>query len=381
MRNIMLLIVNNLKVVFRKKGNIIIYIFLPLTGVFLSLLLYGDSATSTLKIGFVDHDGGILATDLKDKFCSIDKFTVSDVNVDEINNKLLSSELDAAVIIPEDYSDSIYSGNAADIEIVSLKGQETTVWVEQVINSYTSSMLQLSAASGGDQAVFEKMLGQIKDSTIGLEAKALEDKRVGKSMTMTSVGFLIMFIMLGTGFTSVIILKEKRNRTYHRICSAPVSAKQYILANSLTSLMISIIQIILVQLAMKYVFKIDTGVNDTQMFFILLLFAVVAIGLGLIIAAFTKSSYMAGTLSTLIITPTCMLGGCYWDIDFMPEFMKKISYFVPQRWTIDAISKLQTGSGIADISLNLLVMAAFALAMTLVAVFKFSRTNNVQKFI
>ena len=31
-----------------------------------------------------------------------------------------------------------------------------------------------------------------------------------------------------------------------------------------------------------------------------------------------------------------MLGGCLWDIDFMPEIMQKIAYFVPQRWAMDA---------------------------------------------
>lgn len=381
MRNLLLLILNNLKVTFRKKGNIVIYIFLPLMGVLFSLLIYGKSSASELKIGFVNHDQKLLSAGLKDEFGTVDGFAVSDVKEEDISNKLLSFELDAALVVPENYTESIYSGNAAQIEVVSLKGQETTAWVEQVINGYTASMLHLSDAAGGDKAAFEKMLGQIKENAIELKVQAVEDRGTGKSMTLSSVGFLIMFIMLGTGSTSMIILKEKRIRTYHRICSAPVSARQYILANSLTSLLISIIQVVLILIAMRFIFRIDTGVNDIYMFFILLMFALVAIGLGLVITAFTSSSYMAGTLSTLIMTPTCMLGGCFWDISFMPEIMKKISYFVPQRWTIDAINRMQSGNSITDIGLNLLVLAAFALALTLVAVYKLSRTNNVQKFI
>jgi ABC-2 type transport system permease protein len=283
--------------------------------------------------------------------------------------------------VPENYTDSIYSGNAADIEIFSLKGQETTVWIEQVINTYTSSMLRLSDAAGGDQAAFDRMLGQVKEGTIELKLETVEDRAIGKSMTVTSVGFLILFLMLGTGFTSGIILKEKRIRTYHRICSAPVSARQYLLANSITSMLISIVQIVILLVVMRFAIRIDTGVNDVYMFFILLVFAMVSVGLGLIITAFASTSYMAGTMSTLIITPTCMLGGCYWDIRLMPEFMQKIGFFVPQRWVIDAIMKMQTGSDFADIYLNLLVLAAFALTLTLAAVYKFSRANNVQKFI
>ncbi len=381
MRNLLLLILNNLKVTFRKKGNIVVYVFLPLTGVLISMLMYGDTSVAKLDIGFADHDGKVLAAELKEEFGTVEGFTISDVREEEISDKLLSFELDAVVVVPENYTDSIYSGNAADIEIFSLKGQETTVWIEQVINTYTSSMLRLSDASGGDQAAFDRMLGQVKEGTIELKLETVEDRAIGKSMTVTSVGFLILFLMLGTGFTSGIILNEKRTRTYHRICSAPVSARQYILANSITSLLISIVQIVFLLAVMRFVIRIDTGVNDLYMFFILLIFATVSIGLSLVITAFTSSSYMAGTLSTLIITPTCMLGGCYWDVNFMPEFMQKIGFFVPQRWVIDAITKMQTGSDIGDINRNLLVLAAFALTLTLAAVYKFSRTSNVRKFI
>ncbi len=385
MRNLMLLIFNNFKVTFRKKGNIVIYVFLPLAGVLLSLLIYGGSlggaSSSMLKIGFADYDNGTMAAELRERFDKVEGFTVFDVDEGEINKKLLDYELDAAVIVPENYSERIGSGEPEEIEIVSLKGQETTVWVEQLINRFTSSMIMLSAASDSDPAALGKMLEQIGEYAVELDVINVDDKVTGRSMAMTSVGFLIMFMMLGTGFTSMIILKEKRSRTYHRICSAPVSAKQYILANSLTSLLISIIQIIIIQISMRLIFRIDTGVNDIYMFIILLMFAFVAVGLGLLITAFSSSSYMAGTLSTLIMTPSCMLGGCYWDINFMPDFMQKISYFMPQRWAIMAVNRIQTGGTFEDVLLNLLVLAIFATALILVAIYKFSRTSNVQRFV
>ncbi len=385
MRNLLLLISINFRTTFRKKGNIFVHIFLPLAGVLLSMMIYGNSfggaALSDLKIGIVDYDKSMASTKLREKFDTVDSFSIFDVNEDEINNKLLDFKLDAAVIIPENYSESIIKGDADAIEIVSLKGQETTIWIEQLINRYTSSMMMLSGASGGDAAVFERMREQTEESTVKLDVINVDDKGTSKSMTMTSVGFLIMFMMLGTGLTSMLILNDKRNRTYHRICSAPVNAGQYILANSLTSLFISVIQIILILFAMKVIFRIDTGVSDIYMFIILFMYALVAVGLGLLITAFSSSSYMAGTLNTLILTPTCMLGGCYWDISLMPDYMQKISYFVPQRWAIMAVNRMQTGASFGEISFNLLVLAVFALALILVAVYKFSRTNNVQRFV
>lgn len=381
MRNMLLIIVNILRVTFKKKGNILIYLFLPLAGVMLSLLIYGSAGTSPLRVGIINNDTGVLSEDLKTAMQSSNTYKVYEVEEGEINNKLLDMELDAAIIIPVGYSDSIYGGSPKNIEVISIKGQDTTVWVNQILNSYTDTFSKLSAASGGDRAMFDNIYRQYKAGEVKLTVIKLEDKLTGRNMTLTSMGFLIMFIMLGAGVINTIILKEKRNRTYHRICSAPVNARQYIAGNSITSLLVVIAQILIIQTVMKFILHIDTGVGNIAMFIILLMFGLVAIGFGLVITAFSSSSYMAGTLSTLIMTPTCMLGGCYWSVDFMPEIMQKISYFVPQRWALSAIQKLQAGGAISDISMNLLILAAFAAALILIAIYKFARSSNVQKFV
>lgn len=229
--------------------------------------------------------------------------------------------------------------------------------------------------------MLDKLYKQYKEGHAKLTVVKLKDISTGKYMVTTSIGFLIMFIMLGAGIINMIILKEKRNRTYHRICSAPVSARQYIAGNAITSLLIIIVQILIIQVVMKFILRIDTGISDAAMFIILFMFGFVAVGIGLVVTAFSSSSYMAGTLNTLILTPTCMLGGCFWSPELMPGFMQKIGYFVPQRWAIDAIQRLQTEGTQADISLNLLILAAFAAALILVAIYRFSRTNNMQKFV
>lgn len=381
MRNMLLIIKNNLSVTFRKKGNIIIYLFLPIAGVLLSLLIYGNAGNDLVRVGIADEDGGVFSRNLKASLQSSDIFKTSDVKAADINEKILQSNLDAAIVIPKGYTEGIYRGKPENLQVISLKGQDTTAWINQRLNSYTGALARLSAASNGDRALLDRMYGQYMSDSARLSVVKLKDQKTGKQMALQSVGFLIMFVMLGTAFISTMILKEKRDRTYYRICSAPVGARQYIAANSITSLIIVVVQIIIIQLVMKFVFKINTGIGDIELFIILLLFGLVAIGIGLVITAFSSSSYMAGTLGTLIMTPTCMLGGCFWSIDFMPDFMQKIGYFVPQRWAMDAITKLQYGGAQADIAINLLILSAFAVALILVAVYKFSRSANMQKFV
>lgn len=377
----LLIIRNTLKVTFRKKSNIIIYIFLPLFGILLAFLVYGSAGTTVLRVGVADRDAGVFSDEMKAVLGEAENLKLSDIRPDEISGKLLNSELDAAIEIPEGYSESVYKGSPLKVGVISIKGQETTVWIEQSLNSYMDMLQKISVASGGDKALFDNLFADYKKSSAKLTTVKLEDRVTGRNMAFTSIGMLIMFIMMGTQFVNMIILKEKRDRTYHRICSAPVNARQYIAGNAITSLLIVIVQILFIQLIMKYVVRINTGLNDAALFVILLMFGLVAIGTSLVITAFSSSSYMASTLGTLIMTPTCMLGGCFWDISMMPDIMQKIAYFVPQRWAMNAITRLQTGGAIGDISMNLYILAGFALALILVAIYKFARTNNMQKFV
>ena len=116
MRNLGLLILNNLKVTFRKKGNIITYIFLPVVGVLFSLVIHSTSSVSILNLGFTDHDRGMAALELKEKLAATEDFSVIDVDEEEISKKLLDFELDAVVVVPEGYDGM---GGTTDIQAFS----------------------------------------------------------------------------------------------------------------------------------------------------------------------------------------------------------------------------------------------------------------------
>lgn len=380
MRNIKLLVSNLMKVTFRNKGNIIIYFFLPLFGVILSLIIYGTSTSPDLNIGVANRDTGVFSADIAEIFEVSDSYKVINVSEEEIKDKLLENEIEVAVIIPENFSESIYTGKPEKIQLVSIKGDSVTAWVRAGIQSYTGSLAKMASASNGNKALFDMMYRQYKQETVKVTPVKLADELTGKNMTLTSVGFLIMFIMLGSNTITMMILKEKRDGTYNRICSAPVRARQFISANAITCLIASSVQIILILIAMK-ILKIESGMGAIPLFFILLVFSVVSVGLGLMLTAFSDSSYMASTLGTLVTTTTCMLGGCYWDTKMMPDFMQKAAHFVPQSWAMDAIGKMQQGDGISDVWVNLIILAAFAAAFFLIAIYKFARIKTVQKFV
>ncbi|MGV3466534.1 MAG: ABC transporter permease, partial [Heyndrickxia sp.] len=55
--------------------------------------------------------------------------------------------------------------------------------------------------------------------------------------------------------------------------------------------------------------------------------------------------------------------------------------FFPQRWALETISKLQEGTQIGHVTLNFMILLAFAAAFFLIAIYKISRNNTVRNFV
>ncbi|MCY6369647.1 ABC transporter permease [Clostridium ganghwense] len=381
MKNVIILVLNTLKVTFRKKSNIFSYLIVPLVSMLIIMSIMNGGGSAKIKIGVVDKDNSIISTDMVKYLESTGKFESVYINEANIDGKVVNREVNLAIIIPESFSEEIYNNKLENIKIVSIEGKEITAWIENYTNLYIQNLLDISKASEGNRDEFNDMYKGYKNQALKLNSEKVVDKRLNKQLTQSGVGFLIMFILIGATSTSNIILKEKRERTYQRICSTPVNSKIYIMGNVFVNFIIITVQILLAIFAINTILKVNMYMPDYQLFLMLLLMGAVSIGIGMIVVAFSKSTSEAGYLSTLIITPTCMMGGCFWPIELMPEKVQKISNFIPQKWAIEAIKKLQSGAGISEIYINMLILIGFTVVLFLVAAFKMNNTDKTGSFV
>lgn len=381
MQNILLLAKNTLYVTFRKKSNIVVLLLLPVVSTLLVISLYGSVGNSNVKVGVVDYDNSVISKNYFSMFKDQNGYKLSAENVSEGNNKVSAGNLDCLVIIPKDFEKSISNGTKKDIEIVSVKGQQVTAYISNITNIYTRNLLDAGRASKGDKKLFYEIVKSFSINKTSISVNTLKDRTANRLMTVSNMGFLVFFMMLGAGFTADLILKEKKNKTFFRICTAPVSPWKYIAGNAVANFVIVTLQTLLVLVAMKQIFHIETFIPFYQMLILLLCFGFVAIGLGMLIVSFSKDSVQAGTMNTLIVSPSCMLGGCYWDVNMMPENIKKIANFMPQKWIMEAITVLQTGKGLAGIAMHISIILGFALVFFLVAIYRFKSSDRVGSFV
>lgn len=380
MRTVLIVLANTIRVTFRRRSSLVVYFLLPIGGVILAVAIMSVAATRPIRIGVINEDGGPYAADLAASLATWGNYRTTAVDRARLDSEITAGKIDCGLIIPPGYSTGVPEGHIEKVTLVSLKGQAVTAALSGLIDQYSAGLVELARASGGDAARFAVLYSEARRKAAGLVEVGLPDQGHTKGATLVSIGYFVMFVMLGAGITSQLILAEKRSRTYYRICSAPVQPRHYLAGNGAAGLLIIAGQIIVV-LAVMRLFGITTHVPPFLLGAILLLFGVVAVALGMLVAAYSSSTGVAVGLSTLVVTPSCMLSGCFWSISFMPPFMQKLALFMPQRWVLDSVTRLQQGGGAGSVALNLLVLAAFAATFFLVAVYGFSRREESGQFI
>ncbi|APH15576.1 ABC-2 type transporter family protein [Clostridium sporogenes] len=377
MKQVFLLTKSILKRTFRKKSNIITFILLPLLAVFIALFL-NASGTSYSKIGVVDLNESYLSKDMIKSIDSKKNFVVVKVSKNNMNKQLLDKKVDCVVVIPKDFHKEIMEGNFKKLDIISVRGEDITSWIKNCLNYYIDNLTNISLVSNKDEKTFKDMYDGFKKQDLKLNYKTIGDKTKSKSVTKQSIGLLLVFMLIASSTASSFILKDKANKTYYRIFCSNISKSKYIIANVIANFIIFLIQIFVILFMSLYVLKLNFYIDTKIMFIILCSFGFVSIGFGIIIAAFSKSLNQSSYLSNILITPTCMLSGCFWPLDMMPNFMQKLANIFPQTWILKAIDSLQQGKSFNEAILYIGIVILFAVSFFIIGILKLTKDENLK---
>ena len=100
----------------------------------------------------------------------------------------------------------------------------------------------------------------------------------------------------------------------------------------------------------------------------LVVFAWVSAGLGVFIGAVVKDPEKVQGLCTLLSLMAAALGGCWWPMEIVPEFMRTVGHAFPTAWAMDIMNQLLSfGGGFAEIKSELLVLVGYATITTFLA--------------
>lgn len=379
MKELLWLMRKTFRTTFRNKFNILLYVIGPMLGIVVALLAFGEQGDDSISVGVVNNDQELMAEETIRFIKEQDNLMYQELSEDEVSGHLANGTVEAVVTLNEGYSDSIVDGNPDHIEITTIMGESVTSVVRDSLYQYIDRLVIVNEATDGDEGAFIKMLKNYQSANFSVEVVSKDTS--GNVVSISAIGFLLVIMMFSAVNLSEIIQAEKENRTYFRLLSTPITARTYTVSNIIVNMIVMSLQVIITLCALLYVFNIDLGMGFWQAFVILWLFSFIAIGMSLVIVAYSKSRNMTGALANLIILPTIMLSGGFWPAEIMPDVLQKISKFLPQRWVLDTLESLQQGDSLGSLYLNIGILMSFALALFIIAIYKMNRNNSTQTFV
>ncbi len=178
-----------------------------------------------------------------------------------------------------------------------------------------------------------------------------------KHLTIGIILFMSMFtIVFGIGS----ILEDKEYHTWDKMLISPLSRKQILGGNLISTFIVGAGQILLLIVLTKQLMGMDWGDGEDIKLVVLigLLFVMTTTSLGLMLSGAVKTQRQLSTITPIILTSTSMLGGAMWPLDIVQsKLLLFLANFTPQKWAIEGMEKIIIyGGELNDIISSIIVL-------------------------
>jgi ABC-type multidrug transport system permease subunit len=371
------LVAKELKRLVREPANLFMAILFPmiLTVAFGAAFggLGSGGGDATYTVGFVDlgaSEGTGWAESFKGGIAETGMLVIAEYGDNETaHGDLLQGRIDAIVVLPEDFGDSIDSflANPAD----------PSLWINSTVG------LAVDQGSMVIGAAVPPMIRQVLAATIfGEEAATLAlpltigvPARVASSH-LTQFDYMVPGLFSYSAiFVTLIVAQafsvEREQGLLKRISMTPTSSSEVIVSQVIANLITGAFQVAIVYTVASLMgFRAQASLGGIAFALIIVLFLVLCnVGFGLVTASLVKSSGAATGLAFVFILPQMLLG------TFVPA-SREIARFVPSYYITDALTSLfLRGAPMSSpvILMDLLVVAAVSVVVVVVGVFAFQR--------
>lgn len=166
---------------------------------------------------------------------------------------------------------------------------------------------------------------------------------------------------------------EKRTGRLRRLRATPLRASQLILATAIEYLFIGLASIATMFLAGLLVFDFSMRGDYLSFTLFTMLGIFVMFGFGLAIGGWAKNENQAAPLANLVAFPLMFLSGVFFPRFLMPDWLDKITYYLPLTPIVDGTRYILTeGKTIFQLGPELLVMGIWVVVIYALAI-KFFR--------
>lgn len=382
----LLIALKDIKIQIKDRKQLVLMLLMPIVltailGTALKGVLNSDEAPKTV-LGLYNADehkvtDGFIESVLKrtDMKSSLELKSISSEK--QLRNLLKAEKIDAGLILPEGWGQSLVAGRTAHARIYQGSGKEiNAVFIQQLTDAYTESVqtisgsttfavtnLAIRAKQSGESFNPEKSGQQIAAAAEeAIKPKDyVKDTPVGNkpvsAMQYYAAAMAAMFLLFNAMNGGKSFHNERGTETLGRLMVTPTTRGAILGGKFLGTWFIAFIQFLVFMIVTHYVLLVDWGSHVWQTLVLAFVYSFAVAGLSMVVAAFTKSERAADAIGSVGVQVFAILGGSMIPIASFPEVLRGLSKLTPNSWALTGFVDIMGGTT----TWNSLVLPVFVL--------------------
>lgn len=331
----------------------------------LELLVFGfvlSARVTDLPLGVVDQSATPESRELIADLTGSRSFRLAGYygSANALGDALERGSLDAGIVIPYAYERDLIRGRATTVQLLLNATNANTAAIAQgyaqgVLQAYNAQIVQSGPQHG-----------------VELDPDYLYNPGLVGSWFIVSGILGLLLILVGTLFSSQMIVKERAAGTIEQLLMSPASATEIIVAK-IAPLFASLFVMGLIAVAMlRWVFGLPF--NGSLAVFLagaaLCMFS--GIGIGMFVATVVHSARQAQLFVFFLNPPLATLSGAFTPIEAMPHWLQPVTVLNPiNHFAVIARGTLIKGSGLDVLWPNFLALAIFTAALLGLSIWRY----------
>jgi len=210
---------------------------------------------------------------------------------------------------------------------------------------------------------------------VKIETEQVAGKELKNPMAARLVGgYAIMFLLFAVSGSITTLFEEKSSGVFQRLLSSPVRPAHILWARFLFGVILGLVQIAALFCAGHVFFGLEILRHGGALLAVSLSAAAACSAFGMLIAAVSPSAAAANGLATFVVLSMSAVGGAWFPVSFMPDYIQRISKLTLVYWSVEGFADvLWAGKSLLEVLPKVGILAGIAAGVMFIAVWRFNR--------
>jgi len=363
----------NLRRTFRDRTNLFFLVLFPFLLIMVLGLAFGGQTAPRLAV--VATGSGPLTEQLVEELeassgLDAEAFDDREAAVTAVEQ----GRAEGAVVVPEDYDARLAGGGEVVLDYVSSADRTA-----QQTGTIVASVVDQQAARVTVARVLQERVGGDLDGMLALTdgtAEAVPDVAVAATITGETVfpedlgrfdvgasGQLLLFIFVTSMTASTALIETRKLGVSRRMYATPTSVRAIVAGEALGRIAVAVLQGAIIMVGSALLFGVTWG-SPAAAASLMLAFAVVAGGAGMLMGSLATSTEQAIAIGLLLALGMGALGGSMMPLEFFTPTLYAVAHVTPHAWAADGFADLiRRDGGLGDVVDELGVLVAYGLVL------------------